>query len=178
MTRTAGRILVLGGARSGKSAYAESLLADAPEVDYLATSQADPDDDEWAARIMRHRERRPAHWRTVETPDLTAALATGGPALLDSITTWLMSAMDAAGSWQPSAGAENTLAAAVDQLVEAWATSRRAVVAVTDEVGGGIVPESAAGRLFRDQLGELNQRLAASADEVWVVIAGIGWQLR
>lgn len=173
------RVLVLGGARSGKSAYAESLLSAEPAVDYVATSRHDAADAEWAERVDRHRQRRPANWNTVETTDLRAVLtADGAPALVDSVTAWLATAMDTDGSWQGRPGTQDALAAHVDAVVAAWSGGDRTVVAVTDDVGGGIVPESASGRLFRDELGELNQRLAAGADEVWVVMAGIPLRLR
>jgi adenosylcobinamide kinase/adenosylcobinamide-phosphate guanylyltransferase len=172
-------VLVLGGARSGKSAHAEALLAAETDVDYIATATHDAADAEWAERIARHRERRPAHWRTIETVDLAATLARdGSPALVDSVTAWLTAVMDAVGSWQDEASSRDRLTAEVDASVGAWAATPRRVVAVSDEVGSGIVPESASGRLFRDTLGLLNQRLAASADEVWLVTAGIPLQLR
>lgn len=176
---TGRRVFVLGAARSGKSAHAESLLRDHATVDYIATAAVDPSDEEWAQRIARHRERRPPSWATVETTDLAAVFAAGGPpALVDSVTAWLTSAMDTADVWRGSEGAQRALAEAVDAMVGAWASTQRLVIAVSDEVGGGIVPDSMAGRLFRDALGGLNQRLAASADEVWLVTAGIPQQLR
>jgi adenosylcobinamide kinase/adenosylcobinamide-phosphate guanylyltransferase len=179
VTGTGRRVLVLGGARSGKSAHAEALLAGATHVDYIATATHDAADAEWAERIARHRERRPRHWRTVETIDLAAALGRdGSPALIDSVTAWLTAVMDVAGSWQDEVQARDRLTTAVDAAVGAWAATPRRVVAVSDEVGSGVVPDSASGRLFRDTLGLLNQRLAASADEVWLVTAGIPLQLR
>jgi adenosylcobinamide kinase/adenosylcobinamide-phosphate guanylyltransferase len=177
---TARRVLVLGGARSGKSAHAEQLLSEHDSVDYVATSRTGTDDVEWAARVAAHRERRPASWRTIETTDLAGVLTTPGPpALVDSVTAWLASAMDAAEVWLGADdGDDAQLAAAVDALVAAWSATSRFVVAVSDEVGGGIVPDSKSGRLFRDELGSLNQRLAAAADEVWLVTAGIPLRLR
>lgn len=162
------RILVLGGNRSGKSRFAESLLADADEVEYLATATARPDDAEWTARIAAHQARRPAHWRTLETSDVAAALRRPGPAILvDSVSLWLAAALDAV-----------DLAARTDDLCAAWAATERRVVAVSDEVGSGVVPETIAGRRFRDELGLLNQRLAATADEVQLVVAGLPLRLR
>jgi adenosylcobinamide kinase/adenosylcobinamide-phosphate guanylyltransferase len=176
---TGRRILVVGGARSGKSAHAEKLLRDEPRVDYVATALRDSADAEWAERIARHRDRRPAHWTTVETHDLVSVLGSEGPAtLVDSITAWLTAVMDAAGSWTGEAGADARLADAVDGIVGAWAATPRRVVAVSDEVGSGVVPDTASGRFFRDALGLLNQRLAASADEVWLITVGIAQQLR
>ncbi len=175
---TTRRVLVTGGSRSGKSAHAEALLVGRPAVTYLATGPAPAaDDPEWAARVALHQERRPTGWTTVETPDAAAALTAGdGPVLLDSVGTWLAAAMDAAGTWDGRGDAE--LAAAVDTFVDTWARVDRDVVAVTEEVGSGVVPATAAGRRFRDELGRLNVRLAAAADEVWLVTAGIGSRLR
>jgi adenosylcobinamide kinase/adenosylcobinamide-phosphate guanylyltransferase len=173
------RILVLGGTRSGKSGYAESLLTSEPEVEYVATAARSPDDAEWSARIERHRARRPAHWVTTETGDLAATLrGSGAPALVDSVTAWLAATMDAVGYWQAAPSAARELGIAVDALVEAWAASTRHVVAVSDEVGLGVVPESASGRAFRDTLGLLNQGLAATADEVHFVAAGLPLRLK
>jgi len=172
------RTLVLGGARSGKSAYAESLLAEAPAVDYVAASTLSGDDPEWSARVAAHRLRRPTTWRTVETGDVAAELTScGTPALVDSITSWLTRAMDESGAFVRGHEASD-LDALMDRLVAAWAATSRQVVAVSDDVGGGIVPETAAGRLFRDTLGMLNQRLAAVADDVYYVVAGLPQKLK
>jgi adenosylcobinamide kinase/adenosylcobinamide-phosphate guanylyltransferase len=172
------RVLVLGGARSGKSAHAESLLASAESVDYLAAAGVPDDDPEWAARVAVHKLRRPASWRTVETADLAAELATdGSPALLDSVTSWLTRAMDDCDSWSAS-NDDAALSAAIERFVAAWEASPRQVVAVSDEVGSGVVPETASGRLFRDTLGTLNQRLAATAEEVYLVVAGLPQRLK
>ncbi len=181
ITRPGRRILVLGGSRSGKSRHAERLAAGS-QVRYLATSAARPDDPEWQARIERHRRRRPAGWTTIENPDLPTELSTGstGTVLVDSVTTWLAGTMDACDCWAepPVTGARPRLQRAVDRLVTDWSDTASRVIAVSDEVGGGIVPATAAGRLFRDVLGELNQRLAAAADEVWLVTAGIPARLK
>ena len=175
---TFGRVLVLGGSRSGKSAFAESLLADAPAVDYLAASVVSADDAEWSARVAAHRLRRPTSWRTVETGDISAELTTGTvPALVDSVTSWLARAMDDCGAFNRGNDGAG-LAAAIDRLSEAWSATTRHVVAVSDEVGSGIVPETASGRLFRDTLGTLNQRLAAQADAVYFVVAGLPQRLK
>jgi histidinol-phosphate aminotransferase len=181
--RPAGRrVLVLGGSRSGKSRHAEQLLAGAASVTYVATAQGDPADAEWAARIERHRARRPAGWSTAETADPAKLIhqAAAGALLIDSVTTWLARVMDDCGCWSEVVpeDADLRLADAVDELVGAWAPAGVTVVAVSDEVGSGVVPATASGRRFRDALGELNQRLAASADEVWLVTAGIPRRLR
>jgi len=176
------RVLVLGGSRSGKSRRAEELLAGQEQVTYVATARPDPDDAEWAERIERHRRRRPAGWATAETTDPAALIrqADDGALLIDSVTTWVAQVMDECGCWLPTqpAEADRRLADAVNALVGAWADASVTVVAVSDEVGGGVVPATASGRRFRDELGQLNQRLAAAADEVWLVTAGIPWRLR
>jgi len=162
------RTLVLGGSRSGKSAFAESLLTQAPAVTYLATAATDPDDAEWAARIAAHQARRPPHWHTLETTDLAAELRRdGAPVLIDSITLWVSAALE-----------EPDLERRADDLVQAWTATARRVVAVSDEVGSGVVPASDAGRRFRDALGLLNQRLAATADDVHLVVAGLALRLK
>jgi adenosylcobinamide kinase/adenosylcobinamide-phosphate guanylyltransferase len=173
------RTLVLGGSRSGKSAFAESLLAHVSEVDYMATAADRPGDDEWVRRIAAHRARRPSGWRTVETNDLGDMLAMDGPpVLIDSITAGLARTMDEQGYWSTPVGDLPAHPEWAEQLCSLWVSTRRRVVAVTDEVGSGIVPDTASGRRFRDLLGELNQRLAAGADEVFLVVAGIPLQLR
>jgi uroporphyrin-III C-methyltransferase len=180
-SRVSCRALVLGGSRSGKSRYAERLAASAASVTYVATATGDPGDHEWVARIEGHRQRRPAAWETDETRDLAKLFARDdGVLLVDSITTWLAGVMDEYGCWTepPEPDSDRRLTEALDSLVRAWTATRSSVIAVSDEVGGGIVPPSRAGRRFRDLLGELNQRLAAAAEEVWLVTAGIPQRLR
>jgi adenosylcobinamide kinase/adenosylcobinamide-phosphate guanylyltransferase len=174
------RVLVLGGARSGKSSYAERLLAGEQVVDYVACgTPPGPDDLEWAARVALHRERRPASWRTVETLDLAGVLSSPGPpVLVDCLTTWLAGTMDECGIWTDQPGADGRLGAAVDHLLSAWTATRRRVVAVSNEVGGGIVPDTASGRRFRDQMGILNARVAAHSQRVWLLTAGLPQRLR
>ncbi|MDX6287885.1 MAG: adenosylcobinamide kinase / adenosylcobinamide-phosphate guanylyltransferase [Frankiales bacterium] len=162
------RVLILGGARSGKSHEAERRLLAEPDVTYVATARSVPDDSEWTARIEKHRARRPAHWRTVETHDLVAVLSQPGPLLIDCITLWIAALVDADADAQ----------SATDALVGAWRDTSAHVVAVSNEVGSGVVPASATGREFRDELGALNARLAAEADEVWLVTAGVAQRLR
>ncbi|HZG95921.1 MAG TPA: bifunctional adenosylcobinamide kinase/adenosylcobinamide-phosphate guanylyltransferase [Mycobacteriales bacterium] len=181
MNGSTGRVLVIGGARSGKSAYAESLLAGHPRATYVATAPERPDDHDWAARIAAHKLRRPPHWRTVETTDLCGLLrAPQGdrPLLVDSVTAWLTAAMDDAGSWTDDARAGGRLHERTGELVAAWSGTVAQVVAVTDEVGQGVVPDTYSARLFRDELGRLNQQLAAGADRVWLVTAGLPLQLK
>jgi len=172
-----GRTLVLGGSASGKSGLAEDLLAAEPDVLYTATGpvvdlRTSPD-PEWERRVRRHRERRPSWWRTEETHLVAALLAKSEqPILLDSVGTWLTAVLDRAGAWQDAEGWPNRVAVETDALVRAWRARRSPLVAVSDEVGLGVVPATSAGRLFRDELGRLNRRLADESDQVLVVVAG------
>ncbi len=157
--------LVLGGARSGKSRYAESLFsAWPPPWIYLATAQAG--DDEMNARIESHRARRHESWLTIEAPrDLVAALAErkGSPVLIDCLTLWLSNLLLADADIEHEIGRlESTLAAAAIPIV-----------LVGNEVGSGIVPDHPLGRRFRDLQGIVNQRMAALADCVVLMVAGL-----
>jgi adenosylcobinamide kinase/adenosylcobinamide-phosphate guanylyltransferase len=174
------RVLVLGGARSGKSSYAEGLLGRERSVQYVACGGVpDGEDAEWAHRVALHRARRPASWSTLETLDLLTVLAgEGRPVLVDCLTTWLARVMDDCGVWTEAPGADERLAAAVDQVVDAWARADRRVVGVSNEVGSGIVPATPSGRRFRDELGVLNARIAGASDRVWLVTAGLPQRLR
>jgi adenosylcobinamide kinase/adenosylcobinamide-phosphate guanylyltransferase len=156
------RVLVMGGARSGKSERAELRLAGEPEVTYVATGPSGAGDPDWAARVAAHRARRPAWWRTVETTDLARVLGPArGAVLIDGIGTWLAAVLQ-----------EGTLARRAEELLAAWRQAQAYVVAVSDETGLGVVPGTPAGRAFRDELGRLNQALAAESEEAELVIAG------
>jgi adenosylcobinamide kinase/adenosylcobinamide-phosphate guanylyltransferase len=167
------RVLVLGGARSGKSERAELRLAGEPEVTYVATGPDGAHDPEWAARVAAHRARRPGWWRTAETTDLAGVLRTArGAVLIDGIGTWLAAVMDECGAWRGGEAARAALAARTGELTGAWRQTGAYVVAVSDETGLGVVPATSAGRLFRDELGRLNRRLAAESEEAELVVAG------
>ena len=179
------RVLVLGGARSGKSERAELRLAGEPEVTYVATGNRGTDDPDWAARVAAHRARRPAWWATAETIDLAGLLradhgatpgadhgTTRGALLIDGIGTWLAAVLDECGWDRGDGAARDEVAARIAELTGAWRQARGYVVAVSDEAGLGVVPASAAGRLFRDELGRLNQALAAESEETELVVAG------
>lgn len=157
--------LVLGGARSGKSACAESLLAALPPPwTYIATAQAW--DAEMRERIALHQKRRGAEWHTVEAPlDLPAAIARANeaPLLVECLTLWVSNLLLA----------ERDIAAAFDALDQALAARHAPTVLVGNEVGLGIVPDNALARAFRDAAGTLHQRLAARAGRVLFVVAGI-----
>ena len=168
------RTLVLGPASSGKSAAAEALLAAEPEVAYVPTGAAPSGEDlEWAARVNRHRQRRPGWWATLEGADPVQVLGTPGPpVLLDSLGTWAARVLDRCGAWNDVTGWRNRFDAEVGALVQAWRTTSRQVVAVGEETGWGVVPGSASGRRFREALGDLTSRLAAESERVLLVVAG------
>lgn len=158
--------LVLGGARSGKSRHAEALIEALPSPwTYIATAQAY--DDEMRERIALHRERRPAGWRTLDAPlalpDAIASAPAGVPVLVDCLTLWLTNLMLA----------DHDIPAAATALEAACAAAKGPVVLVSNEVGLGIVPENALARRFRDEAGRLHQRLAARADRVLFMVAGL-----
>ncbi len=170
------RVLVLGGARSGKSAYAEGLLeGDGTDgaVTYVATAPERPGDDEWSARVAAHRLRRRPGWTTLETPDVAGVLrSASGPVLVDDLGLWLTRVLD--GSWDSP---EQVFTAALTELLDAWQNCRTVAVLVSPEVGSGVHPEHRSGRLFRDLLGTTNTALAATADQVVQVTAGIARRL-
>lgn len=181
------RVLVLGGARSGKSVTAERMLGDRGQVDYVACGRPEDDaDPSWAERIRLHRERRPARWTTLETLDLESVLAGADrspsrhevPVLVDCLSTWLAGIMDECGLWAGCDGADKELAARLDGLLGAWRSTRRLVVAVSNEVGSGVVPATASGLRYRDELGRLNALVAAECEQVWLCTAGIARRLR
>ena len=157
--------LILGGARSGKSRHAERLVtALPPPWTYIATAQAF--DDEMRARIAEHRSRRGSGWRTAEAPlDVPEALSArpGQPVLVDCLTLWLTNLMLAG----------RDVAAATEALEAALRQREALTVLVSNEVGLGIVPENALARAFRDEAGRLHQRLAARADRVLFMVAGL-----
>jgi adenosylcobinamide kinase / adenosylcobinamide-phosphate guanylyltransferase len=161
--------LVLGGARSGKSETAEKLaLRFGTPVTYVATGIAEQGDADWVERIRRHRERRPVGWMTLEVgpkEDLgTAIRAITGPALIDSLGTWV--------AGLPAFGADGPQYAALCEGLAARRGAGLPTVVVSEEVGLGVHPSSTAGRLFRDALGSLNRLVADSADSVLLVVAG------
>jgi histidinol-phosphate/aromatic aminotransferase/cobyric acid decarboxylase-like protein/adenosyl cobinamide kinase/adenosyl cobinamide phosphate guanylyltransferase len=175
--RPSSRTLVLGGARSGKSTHAQRLLSHEQNVLYVAPGPVPDDaDTDWAARVEAHQRDRPETWTTCETTDVAGVLAKADrPVLVDCFATWLAATMDAVGAWEPADGAtgwEERLDAELDRLLEAWLSVTVPVVAVSNEVGSGVVPSTRSGLLFRDALGRLNQRLAAASDDVRLVVAG------
>jgi len=166
--------LVLGGAASGKSRFAQGLAEQQPgSLLYVATAQAG--DDEMVVRIARHRQNRGERWRTLETPlDLTVVVpaAVGhGAVLVDCVTLWLTNLLLVSES--PEA-----IWSAVDAFIDVLAGLPAPIILVSNEVGQGIVPEHPLARTFRDLAGQVNQRLATRADRVWLVTAGLPMQLK
>lgn len=164
--------LVLGGARSGKSRYAEGLVTASPRPwVYVATAEAR--DEEMAERIGHHRERRGPDWRTVEEPlDLANGVAGacqgGGTLLVDCLTLWVSNLI----------GAGRDVHEASERLVQTLGEFSGRVVIVSNEVGLGIVPANALAREFRDEAGRLNQMIAEVADEVVFMVAGLPMRVK
>jgi adenosylcobinamide kinase/adenosylcobinamide-phosphate guanylyltransferase len=180
-------ILVTGGARAGKSTFAERLagqLAGGQGVCYLAT--AEPGDDEMRERIEAHRACRPAGWRTIEAPRGLAAVL--GPlagshlpsvVLLDCVTMLVSNVLlahRAGPDGRPDAWP--AVQAEVDALISFASSGAQTLLAVTNEVGMGIVPDNALSRLYRDLLGRANQRLAATAASVYLVVSGVPIEIK
>lgn len=159
-------LLITGGARSGKSSYAEARTLALPGVpQYIATAEAR--DAEMSTRIAAHRARRGAEWQDHEVPlELVAALAQtdgAGPRLVDCLTLWLANLMEAGRDWQSEGRA----------LAEVLGRQQSPVILVTNEVGMGIVPDNALARAYRDAAGWLNQTIAEAADEVQFLVSGL-----
>ncbi len=161
--------LVLGGVRSGKSRWAQDFAARGGQVGFIATAEAG--DDEMRTRIERHRAERPSMWTTVEEPiELAAVIADCGARrdtlLVDCLTVWTANLLGA------ERGDRRRILARADELCAALRRTEASVVLVSNEVGSGIVPIEEMTRLYRDLLGEINQRVAAVADEVVLLVAG------
>ena len=166
--------LVTGGARSGKSRHAEHLLVGASSVTYVAAGRpADGADPEWSARVAEHQARRPATWRSVESLDLVAVLGDPrGSLLIECLGTWLTGLVDRAEAWDELDLAATVVRERTAVLCSALTGRTSDVVLVTNEVGMALVPQTASGRFFQDELGRLNASVAAVADHVHLVVAG------
>lgn len=173
-------VLVLGGARSGKSRYAEHLLAAEPAVRYVAPGPV-PDpaaDPEWAARVRAHQRSRPPGWETVETGEVPEAVRQAqGPVLVDCLGTWVTRLLDDADAWEDRARAERLVTEASGELVAALRAACSHVVLVSNETGLGVVPATPSGRLFRDGLGRVNTAVADACERVALVVAGRVWEI-
>jgi len=179
MTDDKKMVLILGGARSGKSSYAQQMAADrGGRVLFCATAQ--PLDEEMRERIQAHRRSRPPGWDTLEVKDnLAAALADEAgrydTVIVDCITLLTANCMGKAIDY---AAAEKSVDAEVDNLIGLIQRSRCSFILVSNEVGSGIVPDNALARQYRDALGKANQRLAGAADEVILLTAGLPLKLK
>ena len=162
------RTLVLGGIRSGKSHWAESVIADQSPVRYIATGPAPEDDSDWARRIAGHRDRRPNVWSTVESVDVAGHLRSDPDVatIVDDLGGWLTAVLDRRG-WN-----SGPIHADIDDLAAAVAETAAELVLVSPEVGLTVVPATESGRRFADELGALNQRLANCCQQVVLVVAG------
>lgn len=171
-----GRVLLTGGARSGKSLAAERLLSGMSDVTYVATAPPQHDDREWEERIRRHRDRRPATWTTLETDDLAGVIATRAtpqsPVLVDCLTLWLTARMDHHSAWRAPQEATRAVESEIAALADVVSTCPGGLVLVTNEVGSGLVPPDPSARLFRDLLGHTNSAVAERCDDVYLVAAG------
>lgn len=166
--------LVTGGTRSGKSGVAERLLGEGPAA-YIATGPSPAvEDADWAHRVALHQQRRPASWTTIETTDLPPVLAElDRPALIDCLGTWLTAQLDQLEVWTADDQAwQQPLTDRVDALVAAIAGCPQPLVVVTNEVGSSLISMDRGGRIFTDQLGWLNQKVAGVCDRVLLVVAG------
>jgi adenosylcobinamide kinase/adenosylcobinamide-phosphate guanylyltransferase len=166
---------ILGGARSGKSGYGERLAQSwAGEVLFVATAQ--PFDEEMVERIERHQNNRPSHWRTVEAPTKVAAAIgdeTAEIVLLDCVTLLVTNLILGLGDGLDEAGAQSAVDAEIDDLLAKMAAWNGRWIIISNEVGLGIVPDNQLSRIYRDVLGRANQRLAAAANEVVMMVAGL-----
>ena len=164
---------MLGGIRSGKSRWAEEFIAHALPADepvrYLAPGPAADTDAAWASRVAEHRDRRPAHWFTVETQDVAAQLRNSPhcPTLVDDVGVWLTATFDRMGAWE-----DGSVAGPVADMLAAVGEFGTTLALVSPEVGLSVVPATESGRRFADELGSLNQRLAEVCDRVVLVVAG------
>lgn len=168
------RTLILGGARSGKSAFAERMVGDADCL-YVATARPWPGDTDFSERIAQHVARRPQHWRTEEQRDVMDVLSNPPQVtvLIDDLGTWLTNLFDRYDYWnQPrhNQQAHVKITALIDAIADVPTSTD--LIIVSPEVGMGIIPEHRSGRLFRDQIGSLNAAVAEVCDQVILVIAG------
>lgn len=173
------RTLVLGGARSGKSVFAENIAGSGPVL-YVATARPWPGDDDFAARIAVHTARRPVSWTTEDRRDVVKLLQEPvmTTMLIDDLGTWLTHTTDVCG---PAAWEEHSaeLDTRMDALVDGVAGYEGGdLVIVSPEVGLAVIPEHRSGRVFRDRIGTLNQRLASHCERVVLIVAGLPLELK
>ena len=176
-------VLILGGARSGKSSYAQRLAQELGGDRVLFVATAEAKDEEMRARIDEHRQRRAAGWRTVEAPVQTGKAIAAAPkdarvVLVDCMTLLVSNIMLSLGDEPDASEAEAAVIREVDEIIELCVGATAAFVVVSNEVGLGLVPGNPLGRLYRDLLGRANQLLAAGADRVYWMVAGLPVELK
>jgi adenosylcobinamide kinase / adenosylcobinamide-phosphate guanylyltransferase len=175
-------ILLLGGARSGKSRTAERMAHDLGGGDVLFIATAEAFDDEMRERIAAHRASRPAKWRTLEVPhhvdEHVRSLPPSAVVIVDCMTLLASNVLLTLPEDCTQESATGAILHEVDALIAACSASTATWIIVSNEVGMGIVPPYRLGRLYRDALGAANQRLAAAANEVLLLVAGIPWRLK
>ena len=171
-------IFILGGARSGKSAFAERLAQQAGRVLFVATAQAQ--DDDMRRRIGAHRAKRPPEWSTLEEPHdlasvIPSALEDHDTCLLDCITLWISNLLLAN---EGNLHAEAQILEEVERLLDVYDSSPSTWIVVSNEVGLGVVPATRLGSRYRDVLGRANQAVASRADKVYLMVAGLGLEMK
>jgi adenosylcobinamide kinase/adenosylcobinamide-phosphate guanylyltransferase len=176
-------ILVLGGARSGKSAYAQRLAQALGGEQVLFVATAEAGDEEMARRIARHRQARPLAWRTVEAPQrvaetLRTSHSTARVVLLDCLSLLVSNVLMPLGDSPDLEAAEGAMQAEVERLLHLLQASPATWIVVSNEVGLGLVPETPLGRVYRDLLGQANQALAAQAQAVYWLVAGLAIEVK
>ena len=188
--RMAGKcVLILGGARSGKSRLAQEIAQQLGEkVLFVATGA--PLDEEMRLRIEEHRKKRPRSWRILEAgvdvgQKIMTQIGDAEVVIVDCITLLVSNVMLSAGhedSVEPDqidyASAESKIMAEIDGLIRCINSAKAAFIVVSNEVGMGLVPDHRSGRVYRDLLGKANQLLAQQADDVYLMVAGVPWQLK
>ncbi|MDO9484546.1 MAG: bifunctional adenosylcobinamide kinase/adenosylcobinamide-phosphate guanylyltransferase [Actinomycetota bacterium] len=173
-----GCTLVIGGARSGKSTFAESLASTRAQVTYLATGGERLNDPEWRARVLAHQSRRPTSWTTIESTDVVSAIRAHdhGTLLIDCMSLWLTHVLDKADAWESDPaehqGKLDRVGAQIRELVQVISACPQELIIVTNEVGQGVVPPTYAGRLFRDLMGITNAQLAKVSSRAHFMVAG------
>ncbi len=169
--------LILGGARSGKSDFAQALARKRGGSAVLFVATAEARDDEMRARIQQHRAARPLEWSTLQAPrGVARALQSVAPArvvLLDCVTLWVSNVLLAGEN-----AAAKEMARELDELLEWFHAAPREMIVVSNEVGMSIVPDNPLGRAYRDLLGNVNQKLAAAASEVFLLVAGVPMEIK
>ncbi|OGV62431.1 MAG: bifunctional adenosylcobinamide kinase/adenosylcobinamide-phosphate guanylyltransferase [Lentisphaerae bacterium RIFOXYB12_FULL_65_16] len=176
--------LILGGARSGKSSYAQNLALETGGASVLYVATAEALDSEMRTRIAAHQADRPVGWRTLETPRqvgsrITAVSGNAKVVLVDCMTLLVSNVAVVHGETPDACRAEQEAVAEVDALLDAWRQSKSSLwIVVSNEVGLGLVPPTPLGRVYRDVLGRVNQRLAAVADEVLFLVAGLPMKVK